>query len=98
MRGPAYLIVAEQSAGASSFLAVTVEEWPYLNQEVLVASRSRQVCLTCHFFRHHAEPNCIPLLTCQLHPGLIAQGEHLASRCTGWTQYSVWQRGWAPEA
>jgi hypothetical protein len=29
--------------------------------------------------------NCIPLLTCQLHQGLIAQGEHLTSRCQGWT-------------
>jgi hypothetical protein len=75
-----------------------VEEWPYLDQEVLVPSRSRRVCLTCHFFRHHAGPNCIPLLTCQLHQGLIAQGEHLLSRCSGWTQDLVRQRGWAPEA
>jgi hypothetical protein len=32
--------------------------------------------------------NCIPLLTCQLHQGLLAHGEHLTRRC---------QRGWAPE-
>ncbi len=28
---------------------------------------------------------CIPLLTCQLHQGLITHGEHLTSRCQGWT-------------
>ena len=26
------------------------EEWAYLDDEVLVASRSRKVCLTCHWF------------------------------------------------
>jgi hypothetical protein len=31
-----------------------IEEWPYLDQQVLVPTRSRKVCLTCHFFRHHA--------------------------------------------
>ena len=40
------------------------EQWPYLDDEVLVASRSSKVCLTCHFFRHHAGVNCIPVLTC----------------------------------
>ena len=34
------------------------------NQE----TRSRKVCMTCHFFRHHPSPECIPLLTCHLHP------------------------------
>jgi hypothetical protein len=41
--------------------------------------------MTCHWFEHHAGVNCIPLLTCQLHQGLIAHGEHLTSRCQGWT-------------
>jgi hypothetical protein len=40
------------------------EEWAHLDEEVLVASRSRKVCLTCHWFRHHSGVNCIPLLTC----------------------------------
>jgi hypothetical protein len=62
-----------------------VEEWPYLDQDVLVSTRSRKVCMTCHWFRHHAGPECIPLLTCQLHQGLLAQGEHLTSCCQGWT-------------
>jgi hypothetical protein len=48
---------------------------------VLRPSRSRKVCMTCHWFRHHAGAQCIPLLTCQLHQGLIAQGDHLLSRC-----------------
>ena len=33
--------------------------------------------MTCHWFPHHAGVNCIPVLTCQLHRGLIALGEHL---------------------
>ena len=74
-----------------------MEEWPYLDQDVLVTTRSRKVCMTCHWFRHHAGPNCIPLLTCQLHQGLLAQGEHLTSRCRGWTDDLARQRGWAPE-
>ena len=36
-------------------------------------------------------------MTCQLHQGLIAHGEHLTSRCQGWTDDMVRQRGWAPE-
>lgn len=75
-----------------------MEDWPYLDQEVLSASRSWRVCLTCHWFRHHAGPNCIPLLTCQLHQGLLAQGEHLSHRCQSWTEDLTRQRGWAPEA
>ena len=51
-----------------------IEDWPWLNLDVLHSSRSRQVCMTCHFFRHHPGPNCIPLLTCHLHQGLIASG------------------------
>ena len=74
-----------------------VEEWPYLDQEVLLTTRSRKVCMTCHWFRHHAGVNCIPVLTCQLHQGLISHGEHLTSRCQGWTDDMTRQRGWAPE-
>ncbi len=54
-----------------------IEHWPYLDEAVLVASRSRQVCMTCHWFRHHAGANCITVLTCQLHQGLLMHGEHL---------------------
>jgi hypothetical protein len=40
------------------------EVWPYLDQDVLRPSRSRKVCMTCHWFRHHAGKECIPVLTC----------------------------------
>ena len=36
-------------------------------------------------------------MTCQLHQGLIAHGEHLTSRCQGWTYDMAIKRGWAPE-
>ena len=77
---------------------IPIDAWPYLDEEVLKSSRSRQVCMTCHWFRHHAGVNCIPLLTCQLHEGLITHGEHLIRRCQGWTDDMARQRGWAPEA
>ena len=70
-----------------------IEEWPYLDQEVLLQARSRKVCITCHWLRHHAGANCIPVLTCQLHQGLIADGEQLTHRCQGWTDDMVRQRG-----
>ena len=76
---------------------IPIEAWPYLDQEVLLSSRSRQVCITCHWFRHHAGVNCISLLTCQLHEGLISHGDHLTHRCTRWTQDLAAQRGWALE-
>ncbi|MGL6134328.1 MAG: galactose oxidase [Prochlorococcaceae cyanobacterium] len=74
-----------------------VEEWPFLDQQVLVPSRSRHVCMTCYWFRHHAGVNSIPVLTYQLHQGLIAHGEHLTSRCQSWSDVMVSQKGWAPE-
>ena len=74
-----------------------IEGWPWLDQDVLRKSRSRQVCMTCHFFRHHPGPDCIPLLACHLRQGLIAHGEHLTHRCSGWTEEIHRQRGWAPE-
>ena len=59
-----------------------IEEWPYLDEAVLLRTRSRKVCMTCHWFRHHAGVNCIPVLT---------------SRCQGWTDDQVCQKGWASE-
>lgn len=55
-------------------LEAPIEEWPYLDEDVLLKTRSRKVCMTCYWFRHHAGPNCIPVLTCQLHQGLLATG------------------------
>jgi hypothetical protein len=37
-----------------------IEVWPWLDQAVLRASRSRQVCMACHVFRHHPGPEGIP--------------------------------------
>ena len=72
-------------AGPVDRIGAPVEEWPFLDQEVLEQARSRKVCKTCHWFEYHSGVNCIPLLTCQLHQGLIAHGEHLTSRCQSWT-------------
>jgi hypothetical protein len=56
-------------------------QWAMANGfPVLRSSRSRQACMTCHFFRHQPGPNSIPLLTCHLHQGLIAHGEALTHR------------------
>jgi hypothetical protein len=47
-----------------------IEHWPWLDQEVLRTSRSRQVCMTCHFFRHHPGPNCCIGASCRpIRPG-----------------------------
>ena len=83
-------------AALNARLDLPIEEWPCLD-EVLLKPRGSKVCMTCHWFRHHAGVNCIPVLTCQLHQGLIAHGEHLTSRCQGWTDDLVRQKGWAPE-
>lgn len=66
-------------------LETPVEEWSYLDEGVLLKTCSRKVWMTCHWFRHHAGVNGIPVLTSQLPQGLIAHGQHLTSRCQGWT-------------
>ena len=75
----------------------TIWDWPRLDQEVLQISRNHQVCMTCHFFRHHPGANGIPLLTCHRHQALIAHGEHLSRSCSGWTANRLRQRDWEPE-
>ena len=87
-----------RAAALNARLETSIEEWPYLDEAVLLKTRSRKVCMTCHWFRHHAGAQCIPLLTCQLDQGLIAQGDHLTNRCQGWTDDMTRQRCWAPEA
>jgi len=74
-----------------------IEDWPWLDQQVLRSSRSHRVCMTCHFFRHHPGPDCIPLLTCHFHQGLIAHGEHLTRSCSGWMSNQCRHGDWAPE-
>jgi len=63
-------------------LETPVEDWPDLNSGVLLKARSRKVCMTCHWFRHHAGVSRIPVLT---------------RRCQGWTDDMTRQKGWAPE-
>jgi hypothetical protein len=90
-------VVPVNSSGLEPSRWEPIEDWPWLDQEVLVTSRSHQVCMTCHAFRHHPGPNGIPLLCCHVHQGLIAHGEHLTRRCSGWMENRYWQRGWVAE-
>ena len=62
------------AGGSSSPLEQAIDEWPFLDQDLLVSTRSRKVCMTCHWFRHQAGVSCILVLTCQLHQGLLAHG------------------------
>ena len=80
-------------AALAARIEIPIEEWHYLDEGVLLKTRSRKVCMTCHWFRHHAGASCIPLLTCRLHQGLIAHGEHLIHCCQGWTEDLVHQQG-----
>jgi hypothetical protein len=66
------------------------EAWHHLDEGALRPSRSRKACMTCHW--SGTGPERIPLLTCQLHQGLIGRGEHLV-RCPGWTDDMARQRG-----
>ena len=63
---------------------------------MLQKSPSRKSCVTCHFFLQHPGTNCIPLLTCHLHQGLIAQGKNLTNLCSGRKEDLRLKRGWAP--
>jgi hypothetical protein len=45
-------------------LETAVEAWPDLEGDVVAKTRSRKVCMTCHWFRHHVAVNGIPVLTC----------------------------------
>ena len=53
--------------------------------------------MTCHFFRQDPVLDDIPLLACHLHQELIAHGEHLTRRCSGWAENLRRQRDGAPE-
>ena len=33
---------------------------PYRDEAVMLKTRSRKVCMTGHWFRHHARVNCVP--------------------------------------
>ncbi len=74
------------------------DAWPYLGPEQLLPSRSRHVCLTCQWFRHHAGDDDVPLLSCQWHQALICHGDHLTQRCPSWLEPRQRSSGWCPEA
>ncbi|MEA5412087.1 galactose oxidase [Synechococcus sp. BA-120 BA3] len=74
------------------------DAWPYLGPEQLLPSRSRRVCLTCQWFRHHTDADGIPLLSCQWHQALIGHGDHLTRRCPSWLEPLQRGSGWCPEA
>ena len=72
-------IPLSRPAALNARLDLPIEEWPYLDESTLLKTRSRKVCMTCHWFRQHAGVNCIPVLT---------------SRCQGWTDDMTRQQGW----
>jgi hypothetical protein len=37
-----------RSAALNARLEVPIEEWPYLDEALLLKTRSRKVCMTCH--------------------------------------------------
>jgi len=41
-------------------MAPALRQRPYLDEAVLLKTRSRKLCMTCHWVRHHAGVNCIP--------------------------------------
>ena len=55
-----------------------IEDWPWLDQQVLRTSRSHQVCMTCHFCRPHPGPRGCLLLACHLRQGRGARGGGLS--------------------
>jgi hypothetical protein len=73
------------------------EPWPWLDQKVLQAANSARVCMTCQWFRHGGSPQSIPQLSCALHRGLIAHGEHLTHHCQRWTDGLAAREAWLPE-
>ena len=41
-------------AALAARLETPIAEWDYLDEAFLQETRSRKVCITCHWFRHHA--------------------------------------------
>jgi len=78
-------------------LETPVEEWHYLDEDVLLKTRSSRVCMNCGHFRYEVGRHCVTLLTCPIHQGLIPQGEHLTKRCSQWVARQEVRQGWCPE-
>jgi hypothetical protein len=78
--------------------AAPAEDWEFLEWGVLRPSRSGAVCITCEHFRYEVANQCVTVLTCPIHQGLIPQGEHLTKRCSQWVARREVAVGWCPEA
>ena len=76
-----------------AFDSAAVEEWDYLDIDVLKPARSSRVCMTCQHFRFEVGTHCVTVLACPIHQGLIPPGEHLTRRCTGWVPWWEVARG-----
>jgi len=74
---------------------VPAEEWDYLDVDILRPARSGAFCITCQHFRYEVGNQCVTVLACPIHQGLIPQGEHLTKRCGHWVARQ--EVGWCPE-
>ena len=83
---------------ADARLVGVAEEWGYLDGSVLRLARTGADCITCQHFRYEVGSQCVTVLTCPIHQGLIPQGEHLTKRCRQWLARRELAVGWCPEA
>ena len=70
------------TAAKPAKLEIPIEEWRYLDEAVLLKTRSLKVCMTCHWVRHHAGVNCIPVLTSDRRCLRKRAGSAMAARCS----------------
>jgi len=75
-----------------------MDEWEFMEAELLRASRSGQVCITCQHFTYGTDAHCRTLLGCKLQSKQLGQGEHLTKQCRHWLTRRERQVGWCPEA
>lgn len=61
------------------------QDWPYLDEALLIQSRSFQICLTCTHFRAEEEEPGWPLLVCLHHRGLLASAYPFSRCCLAWS-------------
>ena len=58
-------------AALNARLETPIEEWPYLDEGTLQKTRSRKVCMTCHWFRHHARAGLMTFNAIQIAAGRL---------------------------
>ncbi len=64
-----------------------IEDRPYLDEGILVASRNSKVCLTCHWFRHQPSRYCLVDHHGQPH---LELDEHFDSIEAAWAFATHW--------